>query len=70
MTAHLNLGVIGNCQVSSLIDDRARHVWTCLPRFDGDPMFCALLRNEAPQDAKGLRDRPRGLYPLCAALSA
>ena len=54
MTAHLKLGVIGNCQVSSLIDDRARHVWTCLPRFDGDPMFCALLRNEAPQDAKGV----------------
>jgi GH15 family glucan-1,4-alpha-glucosidase len=48
VTAHLNLGVIGNCQITSLIDDRARHVWTCLPRFDSDPLFCALLRDDPP----------------------
>ena len=39
----LNLGVIGNCAFSALIDGRARVVWCCLPRFDGDPVFNALL---------------------------
>lgn len=52
MTAsHLNLGVIGNCQVGSLIDEHGKHVWTCLPRFDGDPMFCTLLRDD-PEEAR------------------
>ncbi len=39
----LRLGVIGNCAYSALIDERARMVWCCLPRFDGDPVFNALL---------------------------
>ncbi|HYF43531.1 MAG TPA: glycoside hydrolase family 15 protein [Ramlibacter sp.] len=39
----LNLGVIGNCAYSALVDDRARIVWSCLPRFDGDPVFNSLL---------------------------
>ena len=39
----LNLGVIGNCAYSALIDERAGIVWSCLPRFDGDPVFNALL---------------------------
>jgi GH15 family glucan-1,4-alpha-glucosidase len=39
----LALGVIGNCAFSALIDARARIVWCCLPRFDGDPVFNALL---------------------------
>jgi GH15 family glucan-1,4-alpha-glucosidase len=39
----LNLGVIGNCGYSALIDERGRVVWCCLPRFDGDPVFNALL---------------------------
>jgi GH15 family glucan-1,4-alpha-glucosidase len=42
----MNYGVIGNCQVAALIDDRARMVWACLPRPDGDPVFSALLRKE------------------------
>ncbi|MGV3499732.1 MAG: glycoside hydrolase family 15 protein [Hydrogenophaga sp.] len=42
----LNLGVIGNCTISALIDPRASLVWACLPRFDGDPVFCALLGGE------------------------
>src|SRR5581483_8649253 len=41
---HLNLGLIGNCSISALVDPRARIVWSCMPRFDGDPVFCALLR--------------------------
>ncbi|MBC7604593.1 MAG: glycoside hydrolase family 15 protein [Ramlibacter sp.] len=39
----LKLGIIGNCAYSALIDERARIVWMCLPRFDGDPVFNALL---------------------------
>ncbi|MDI1273330.1 glycoside hydrolase family 15 protein [Polaromonas sp.] len=39
----LSLGVIGNCAFSALVDARARIVWCCLPRFDGDPVFNALL---------------------------
>ncbi len=39
----LNLGLIGNCTVSALVDDKAALVWHCLPRFDGDPVFHALV---------------------------
>lgn len=39
----LSLGVIGNCSFSALVDARARIVWCCLPRFDADPVFNALL---------------------------
>jgi GH15 family glucan-1,4-alpha-glucosidase len=41
--ATLDLGIIGNCSISALIDAKARVVWSCLPAFDGDPAFCALL---------------------------
>lgn len=46
----LDLAIIGNCSVSALIDDRARIVWSCFPRFDGDPLFCALLNDHADGD--------------------
>ncbi len=39
----LSMGVIGNCAISALVDERGRIVWCCLPRFDGDPVFNALL---------------------------
>jgi pentatricopeptide repeat protein len=41
--ASLHMGVIGNCTISALIDARARIVWSCMPRFDADPVFCSLL---------------------------
>ena len=43
ITPSLQLGMIGNCAYSALIDRQARLVWCCLPRFDGDPVFNALL---------------------------
>ncbi|NZA28334.1 glycoside hydrolase family 15 protein [Luteimonas sp. SJ-92] len=46
----LDLGVIGNGSFGALIDRRARVVWSCLPAFDGDPAFCALL---SPRDHDG-----------------
>lgn len=39
----LRLGVVGNCAFSALVDERGAIVWCCLPRFDGDPVFDALL---------------------------
>ncbi|GGC05440.1 glucoamylase [Novosphingobium endophyticum] len=47
----LELWPIGNCQVSGLIDETGAIVWGCVPRVDGDPAFCALLRGEGGQDA-------------------
>jgi GH15 family glucan-1,4-alpha-glucosidase len=44
--ASLELWPIGNCQVSGLIDAAAGLVWGCVPRVDGDPVFCALLNGE------------------------
>lgn len=41
--SHLDLGLIGNCSIAALVDRRARIVWGCVPAFDGDPAFCALL---------------------------
>jgi pentatricopeptide repeat protein len=52
----LNLGVIGNSHIAALIDRRARLVWCCMPRLDGDPVFCNLLRNDAEGHEKGITD--------------
>ena len=53
---HLDLGLIGNCQVAAMIDERANLVWSCLPQFDSDPVFCRLLRNSEGPDAPGFFD--------------
>ena len=45
----LDLGVIGNCSIASLIDRNGRHVWHGLGRLDGDPVFNALLGGNDPQ---------------------
>src|SRR3546814_12547198 len=39
----LELGLVGNGSFGALLDARGRVVWCCLPAFDGDPAFCALL---------------------------
>lgn len=44
----LDLAVIGNSNIAALIDRDARIVWTCWPRIDGDPVFCALVDGETP----------------------
>ncbi len=51
---NLELWPIGNCQVSGLIDQRGGLVWGCVPRVDGDPVFCSLL-NGSNQDAGSWR---------------
>lgn len=35
--------MVGNCAYSALVDRQSRVVWCCLPRFDGDPVFNAIL---------------------------
>ena len=52
----LDLAVIGNCSFSALVDQRGRIVWSCMPRFDSDPRFCALLN--------GQRDGDLGFYDI------
>ena len=55
--SNLNLGLIGNGAISALIDDQGRIVWSCFPRFDGDPVFCHLLQptgHEAGSGAFGI----------------
>jgi len=43
MRPNLNLAAIGNCGIGALVDEQGRIAWCCLPRFDGDPVFNALL---------------------------
>src|SRR3990172_531585 len=38
-----NLGLVGNCQFSALVERTGAVVWCCLPRFDSDPVFSTLL---------------------------
>ncbi|HWK82374.1 MAG TPA: glycoside hydrolase family 15 protein [Caldimonas sp.] len=51
--ASLDLALIGNCTISALVDKHGDIVWCCMPRFDGDPIFHALLDSAAglPREA-------------------
>jgi GH15 family glucan-1,4-alpha-glucosidase len=52
----LDLAIIGNCTFGALIDAKASIVWSCMPRFDSDPVFCRLLDGgDAPE---------RGVYDI------
>src|SRR4051812_46053925 len=42
-------------QVSALIDERGAFVWSCYPKFDGEPIFCQLL---SPQPSKSAKPNP------------
>jgi GH15 family glucan-1,4-alpha-glucosidase len=48
--ADLNLGVIGNCSINALIDRRGCVAWCCMPRFDSEPVFNALLSGKDTTD--------------------
>src|ERR1700723_1112206 len=52
-TATLDLAMTGNCQIASLIDGRGTHVWTCMPRLDGDPVFSDLMAGSDAPDRPG-----------------
>ncbi len=38
-----DLGLVGNCQCSALVERSGAIVWCCLPRFDSEPIFSTLL---------------------------
>lgn len=44
LQSNLDLALIGNCSYGALVDKHACVKWCCLPRLDGDPIFCSLLR--------------------------
>ncbi|HVE86567.1 MAG TPA: glycoside hydrolase family 15 protein [Myxococcales bacterium] len=41
-----DLALIGNCQLSALVERTGSIVWCCLPRFDSEPVFSTLLDHE------------------------
>lgn len=43
---HLNYGLIGNCQISALIDYKGSLDWLCLPRLDSPSVFGRILDPE------------------------
>lgn len=49
----LDLALIGNGSIGALIDPAGEVVWACLPRFDGDAVFCSLLRERGAEDDFG-----------------
>lgn len=50
---NLELALIGNCTIGALVNRRAEIVWCCMPRFDGDPIFCSLLKNNDLDEPAG-----------------
>jgi len=49
----LDLALVGNGRIGLLVDALGCVVWGCFPRFDGDPMFCALLDDAHDDAARG-----------------
>lgn len=43
--SQLDFALIGNCQISALLDKTANFVWCCMPRFDSPSIFSQLLGN-------------------------
>ena len=54
MNASLDLALVGNGQIGLLLDADARVVWGCLPRFDADATFCALLDTASVSEERGI----------------
>jgi GH15 family glucan-1,4-alpha-glucosidase len=52
----LDLGMIGNCRTSALVDRNGAIVWWCYPYFDSDPVCCSLLEPEQKERALGFVD--------------
>ena len=50
----LDLALIGNSSYGALIDRYANVVWACLPRFDSEPVFDRLLKDQSPLSGDGV----------------
>jgi len=56
-----DLGLVGNCQFSALIENTGAVVWCCLPRFDSEPVFSSLLdERDGGRFLVGAADGSRG----------
>jgi len=64
---NLDLALIGNSTIAALIDRNASIVWGCFPRFDGDALFCELLR---PAGKKTTSAFSRSTFPTTSAASS
>ena len=60
----LELGVVGNCVIAALVSRTARIEWCCLPRLDGDPVFCSLLRGSSAEEGGFFDVAPEGAIPV------
>ncbi|MEO8142937.1 MAG: glycoside hydrolase family 15 protein [Betaproteobacteria bacterium] len=49
----LDLGIIGNANVNALITGEGEICWACMPRLDGDAVFCSLLRERGGEQEFG-----------------
>ena len=54
MSPDLELALIGNCSFSALVDSRTNIAWSCLPRFDSNPVFHALLAKDVESQKSGI----------------
>ncbi len=55
-----HLGLIGNCQISALVQRNGEIVWCCLPRFDSEPVFSTLLDPDGGKFVVGSADGQNG----------
>lgn len=46
--SQLDYGLIGNCQISALVDRSASVSWCCMPRLDAPSIFASILDSENP----------------------
>lgn len=44
--SQLDYALVGNCQISAMLDKQGSYVWCCMPRFDSPAVFAQLLGTE------------------------
>src|SRR5204863_455394 len=59
-----DLGLIGNCQCSALVNRNGAIVWSCLPQFDSEPVFGALLDQDGGEFLVGPAEGGAGVQRL------
>ena len=59
-----DLGLIGNCQLAAHVRRDGAIVWCCMPRFDSEPIFGALLDDDGGQFTIGPGDAGPGRAAL------
>lgn len=60
----LNLALIGNCSFGALVDQKAKIVWSCMPHFEGDPVFCSMLNGSNKPTHEESDSSPWGFYDV------